>query len=174
MKKNFLLALSFVVSSALAAQTASSTAANAKPIRLICTTPLSTQPLVMVDGYETDMQSLVLNPDRIERIDILKDKIASSKYGDKAKDGVILITTKPGTEFYTITDFVNAEKNINISVKQIELNGKLLPHMQKLLIDKKAFPSTLISSDIKMDEKSCEITSNDRLVITTKDSGNKQ
>lgn len=185
MEKNVLLAISLVASSALAAQTLNNTAANLKPIlsntaanvksvRLICTTPVSTQPLVLVNGHETDMQSLVLGPDLIERMDVLKDKKSVEKYGDKARGGVIIITTKPGTEFYTVADFVNAEKNLNRSVKQIELNGKLLPDMQKLLIDKRVLSNTMISSDVKIDEKNCEIIFNDTLVITARYFDNKQ
>jgi TonB-dependent SusC/RagA subfamily outer membrane receptor len=51
------------------------------------------QPLFIVDG--TEVKSIEhLNPDEIEKIDVLKDKSATAVYGDKGKNGVILITTK--------------------------------------------------------------------------------
>lgn len=36
----------------------------------------------------------IIFPGNIERIDVLKDKSATSIYGDKGKNGVILISTK--------------------------------------------------------------------------------
>ena len=55
------------------------------------------KPLVIVDGvekgYSTDVLSMI-NPREIESITVLKDQNAIAKYGEKGKDGVILITTK--------------------------------------------------------------------------------
>lgn len=53
-----------------------------------------TEPLVLVDGIETSMNSV--NPNDIENISILKDAASSAIYGSKAANGVILITTKKG------------------------------------------------------------------------------
>ncbi len=51
--------------------------------------------LVIVDGKEFDRSALdVINPDDVESVSVLKDKSATAIYGDKGKDGVILITTK--------------------------------------------------------------------------------
>ncbi len=54
------------------------------------------QPLLLVDGKEVvDLKSI--DPERIKQIDILKDASTSSyveKYGDKAKNGVVLVTLK--------------------------------------------------------------------------------
>src|SRR5690606_14203519 len=53
----------------------------------------------IVDGKEISNEDFrKIHPDDIERIDILKDKKALEKYGDKAKDGVLLITTKSKKE----------------------------------------------------------------------------
>ncbi len=53
-------------------------------------------PLIMIDGVEKapgfDLQSL--SPDLIERIDVLKDKAAFDKVGEKGVNGVILIQLK--------------------------------------------------------------------------------
>ena len=53
-------------------------------------------PLVLIDGMEGDMSNL--NPRDIENISVLKDAAASSIYGSRAPFGVILITTKKGTQ----------------------------------------------------------------------------
>ncbi len=51
-------------------------------------------PLVLIDGIEGVMDAV--NPQDIESISILKDAAASSIYGSRAANGVILITTKRG------------------------------------------------------------------------------
>lgn len=53
-------------------------------------------PLILIDGMEGDLNSV--NPNDIESISVLKDAAASSIYGSRAPFGVILITTKKGTE----------------------------------------------------------------------------
>ncbi|WP_455638747.1 M56 family metallopeptidase [Parabacteroides sp.] len=55
-------------------------------------------PLVILDGVEqTDKEILSkLDPQTIESVSVLKDATAAVKYGDKARDGVIVIVTKDG------------------------------------------------------------------------------
>ena len=53
------------------------------------------EPYIIVDGKPIEGAKLKdIDPKTIERMDVLKDKAAVEKYGEKAKDGVILITTK--------------------------------------------------------------------------------
>ena len=55
----------------------------------------SQKPLVYVDGKEIPFENMSkVDPKTIDRMDVLKDKEAIEKYGEKAKNGVILITTK--------------------------------------------------------------------------------
>lgn len=73
----------------------------------------SNEPLYVVDGvpvvsgdvgqmsdytYSTNNVMSSLNPEDIESISVLKDAAASSLYGSRAANGVILITTKKGKE----------------------------------------------------------------------------
>ena len=51
-------------------------------------------PLILVDGVETDINSL--NPNDIESVTLLKDAASSALYGSRAPNGVLLITTKQG------------------------------------------------------------------------------
>jgi TonB family protein len=51
------------------------------------------QPLYVVDGVVTKNIEQIL-PENIERIDVLKDQSATSIYGDKGKNGVIIINSK--------------------------------------------------------------------------------
>lgn len=56
----------------------------------------STSPLIVLDGapYDGDMSSI--NPMDVENMQILKDAMATSLYGARGSNGVILITTKKG------------------------------------------------------------------------------
>ena len=51
-------------------------------------------PLILVDGVETDLNSINVND--IESISLLKDAASSALYGSRAPNGVLLITTKQG------------------------------------------------------------------------------
>ena len=55
-----------------------------------------TSTLVLIDGIEGDMT--LLNPNDIESISVLKDAASAAIYGARAAAGVVLITTKSGTE----------------------------------------------------------------------------
>lgn len=53
-------------------------------------------PLVVIDGFPSVSGMETLSPDEIESITILKDASATSLYGSRAANGVILVTTKSG------------------------------------------------------------------------------
>lgn len=55
---------------------------------------LGSDPLVLVDGVEFDMDKI--DPATVENITVLKDAAAASMYGTRAANGVILVTTKRG------------------------------------------------------------------------------
>ena len=56
----------------------------------------SSSPLVLVDGLEQNFADI--NPADVATISILKDAASSAIYGNRAANGVILITTKRGTK----------------------------------------------------------------------------
>ena len=56
----------------------------------------ATSTLVLVDGVESDMT--LLNPNDIESVSVLKDAAACAIYGARAAAGVVLVTTKRGSE----------------------------------------------------------------------------
>jgi TonB-linked SusC/RagA family outer membrane protein len=51
-------------------------------------------PLIVIDGFPSQSGLQTLSPDEIETISVLKDASASSLYGSRAANGVILVTTK--------------------------------------------------------------------------------
>lgn len=67
----------------------------------------SNYPLVLVDGFEHDLNSLAIED--IATISVLKDASAAILYGGKAANGVIVITTKRGKQGKT---------NISVNVMQ--------------------------------------------------------
>ncbi len=56
----------------------------------------ATSPLIQVDGVERDMYDL--DPNEIESITVLKDASATAVFGVRGANGVILVTTKRGSE----------------------------------------------------------------------------
>lgn len=55
-------------------------------------------PLVVIDGVPTDLGLSSLNMADVERLDVLKDASATAIYGSRGANGVVMITTKRGTE----------------------------------------------------------------------------
>lgn len=65
----------------------------------------SNDPLIVIDGIPMDFGGIsgasnalaLINPNDIESFDVLKDASAAAIYGNRASNGVILITTKKGS-----------------------------------------------------------------------------
>ncbi|MFD1771607.1 SusC/RagA family TonB-linked outer membrane protein [Sphingobacterium suaedae] len=55
----------------------------------------SASPLVIIDGFEGDINRI--NPNDIESVTVLKDASAAAVYGARASYGVIIVTTKTGS-----------------------------------------------------------------------------
>lgn len=56
-------------------------------------------PLYVIDGFATDDADLAsISPNDIESIDVLKDASATAIYGARGANGVIIVTTKRGSE----------------------------------------------------------------------------
>ena len=53
-------------------------------------------PLVLIDGVEGSINNI--DPNSIESISVLKDAASSAIYGSRAANGVVLVTTKRGSE----------------------------------------------------------------------------
>ena len=78
--------------------TASTGQPGAKPTVLIRgngTYSGNTDPLYVIDGFPTNADNFrSINPNDIESVTVLKDASATSQYGNRASNGVIVITTK--------------------------------------------------------------------------------
>ncbi|MBC9929472.1 TonB-dependent receptor [Chitinophaga qingshengii] len=77
-----------------------------QPLFIIDGVPFISDPLnefTSANGKQSPLASI--NPADIERIDVLKDADATSIYGSRGANGVVLITTKRGKAGKTKTDF---------------------------------------------------------------------
>lgn len=59
----------------------------------------SSTPLVIIDGVQRDIENLNLT--EIDRIEVLKDAVASALYGVQGANGAIVITTKRGKDGFS-------------------------------------------------------------------------
>ncbi|MBR1402311.1 MAG: SusC/RagA family TonB-linked outer membrane protein [Prevotella sp.] len=75
---------------------------------------VGTQPLLVIDDMPTEMSLNDINPYDVESITVLKDAAASSIYGARAANGVIVVTTKnaksPGTTIAVNADWFITEQ----------------------------------------------------------------
>ena len=81
----------------VAAQANESSKPHTKPIRIICrsTLPAGNSPLYVVDGRPIQEQDLnSMNPNDIDKIEILKGNTAIAIYGSRGANGVVLMTMK--------------------------------------------------------------------------------
>lgn len=69
------------------------------------------KPLVLVDNVEMDIN--MLDPNDIESVSVLKDAASSAIYGARAAFGVILVTTKKGSDATKLT--INYSNNFSFS-----------------------------------------------------------
>ena len=82
-----------------------------------------TEPLYVVDGVPLAVGLNAINPNDIERIDVLKDAASAAIYGSRGTNGVVLVTTKRGKAGKTLVSF-DAYAGVQNAAKRIKLlNG---------------------------------------------------
>jgi len=119
-------------------------------IVIICTTNIDTsrKPMVLIGKFITDLDHLVLDPNEIESIEVLKDSTAKLKYGDAGKFGVIIIYPKHRVKFlrvdkiFKIYNLSNEDKKLRICI-----NKTLLRNPQLILIEKSQIESVELTTD---------------------------
>ncbi|MEJ8803103.1 hypothetical protein [Pontibacter sp. H249] len=96
----------------------------------------SQNPLVILNGKETAMGAFVLEPDKIKSIDILKDQKATAKYGDKAKEGAVIITLKEQVELSRLA-VLYAHFEVPAAQQQLKvaIDGKMVQKPELLLVE---------------------------------------
>ncbi|WP_245723768.1 SusC/RagA family TonB-linked outer membrane protein [Pedobacter steynii] len=78
-------------------------------------------PLILIDGMESTPTDLArLQPDDISGFSVLKDAAASSLYGARGANGVILVTTKSGSDGKTKFS-LRAENSVSSNTQNFQL-----------------------------------------------------
>lgn len=94
-------------------------------VRGITTFGANTSPLILIDNIELTSTDLArLQPDDIESFSIMKDASATALYGARGANGVILVTTKRGTEGPAKISF-RTEMSMNRPTQKVELADPL-------------------------------------------------
>lgn len=112
----------------------------------------NTDPLILVDGVERDMDDI--NISAIESISMLKDASATAVFGVRGANGVILITTKRGKEGKPVLRF-----GANTTVKSVSKVPEFVS-----AYDSRWMRNEIIESQVMVDESSwAEYTPNEIL-----------
>ena len=114
------------------------------------------QPLFILDGVETDLQTIVnLNMDRVASVTILKDAASTAIYGSKAANGVIVVeTVQPeagvlrvsyngnfGVQFPDLTDYnlMDAGEKLEFERRSGKYTSRDGSYSQQVDLDEKYF-----------------------------------
>ncbi|MBL4676819.1 MAG: TonB-dependent receptor plug domain-containing protein, partial [Mucilaginibacter sp.] len=102
-------------------------------------TSTAQQPLIVIDGYPTSLTLDLLDPNEIESVTVLKDAAASTVYGVRASNGVIVVERKKAKEGRPLVNFrttigITPKENHsrykwdpNQTSTQIAINEPLIP-----------------------------------------------
>jgi TonB-linked SusC/RagA family outer membrane protein len=110
-------------------------------IRGVSSVNASADPLIVLDGVVFNGNLNAISPGEIESINVLKDASASALYGSRAANGVLLITTKSGSNTGDVKidfnssvgfsnraipeyDFLNAEEYVGLAWEAIKFEGE--------------------------------------------------
>jgi hypothetical protein len=93
------------------------------------------EPLYVVNDEIQELQGTAalkkINPETIESIKVLKDESATTKYGDRGKNGVIEILLKPVKEVTLVEDQIReieqSVKPLKLELKEVTVTGKPTP-----------------------------------------------
>lgn len=117
-------------------------------------------PLVVIDGVPTDLGLSSLNMADVERLDVLKDASATAIYGSRGANGVVMITTKRGTEGkgklavsanYSFQNATNVPSLLN-AAQYAELSNDMMVNSGRNTNPEWANPSELGAGTDWMDE----------------------
>lgn len=105
-------------------------------------------PLVIVGTFKTDMKHLVLDPQKIQSIDVIKDSAAVAKFGEAGRFGTIVIYPKTGTKFLRINEILDNPKLSNDDRKlRICINKTLIQDPQLILIEESEIENVEVTKD---------------------------
>jgi len=125
-------------------------------------------PLYIIDGKPViGVSSETLDVSSVKSVNILKDATSTALYGDKGKNGVIIITTKEGAK--AKPEKINIKAASETSDKHLYiLDGKEITESQFKDIDQSKLESVQIYKDKVYTNKYGEKGLNGVIIMTTK------
>ncbi|WP_162052908.1 hypothetical protein [Pontibacter pamirensis] len=94
------------------------------------------RPLVIIGSQETAYDALILDPDKIQHLNVYKGEKALEKFGDKGKEGVVVMTLKKEITLARLPEifeqFHVSEKGQKLTVA---IDGKHVSEPELLLAD---------------------------------------
>jgi hypothetical protein len=126
--KKFLTILSLVIATAASAQEEKNS------------------PIVLVNGFQTEMEALILNKQKIKSMDVLKDSAAMKRYGRRGRFGVVVIKTEP-VNFTRVNALMNrfrvadSLKKLPVAINEVPVkNSAMILADETHVVDIKPFP----------------------------------
>ena len=128
------------------------------------------EPWYIVDGKEvTPSVMSALNPDKIERVTVLKDKSATDLYGEEGQNGVVLITLKQGTPGMVIRRGNEVAENAKVQHKSsLDLIKTVYIDGEKVDLGAKTIDDLIPAENIEGIEVKKEAGGKGEIYITTK------
>jgi iron complex outermembrane receptor protein len=88
-------------------------------VRGLSTFQRNTGPLLVIDGFVVD-DLLLVDPNDIASVSLLKDAASSSQYGVQGGNGVLMMTTKTADDEHAIVSF-KSELGIDQAIKKLDV-----------------------------------------------------
>ena len=94
------------------------------------------RPLVVIGSQQTTMDALILDPDIIQRMHVYKGEEAVEKFGDKGKEGVVVMKLKEAVPLARLPE-IYERFNVTEQAKKltVAIDGKHVPNPELLLAD---------------------------------------
>ncbi|MBS1495497.1 MAG: hypothetical protein JSU03_05815 [Bacteroidetes bacterium] len=110
---------------------------------------IENEPLVLVNGFKTNLNSLIINPASIDSMQVLNDSLKTLPYGLEGKNGVINISSKKTARLLTAKDILYqykiAAKDSNL---RFAINKVVVKDADKILIEQSEIFTVNITKDV--------------------------
>lgn len=111
-------------------------------------THLHQDPYVVVDSFTTDTKHMMISASHIKEVNVLKGSVATKTLGEKASNGAVIITTKPGTTLLRLNQILD-KYNIPEADRKLRvcINKTLVSKPELIIADMGEIQAVEITSD---------------------------
>lgn len=146
-------------------------------VRGLSTIKGPTSPLIVLDNFPYEGDLNTINPNMVESITVLKDAAASSIWGARAANGVIVITTKNGRFNQPVTVDFNTSLTVSDKPDLSKLrvmNTSDFIDVEKMLFSKGYYNSAINSTQRPVLSPVVNLLNKAKLGIVTQEDANRQ